>query len=187
MTSCVLDQNPSHQLCRSGEEVRPILPPHPLVVDKSYVGFIHQRGCLETVIRPLTPHVTVRKPAELRVEDRRQTVERPSSPSLHARSISLTSSACCVSECGRSLPSRSRWRLRLVLASRRTPTATLRPRGTWLRESIVFQAGRACLYRCAHISWLWAAKSSEPTTSSAWSSKDFWKCARSWQPTQFPR
>ena len=77
VASCMLDQNPAHQLGRRGEEVSPILPPHPLVVDQAYVGFIHQRSCLKTVVGPLTPHVTVRKPPELRVDDRRQVVERP--------------------------------------------------------------------------------------------------------------
>ena len=59
---------------------------------------------------------------------------------------------------------------RLVLCSRRKPTATLRPRGTWLRELIVFEAGRpVCIVvhtRFGVIGGVWAAKSSEPATSS---------------------
>src|SRR4030095_1410755 len=171
MTSCVLDQNPSHQLCRRGEEVRPILPSHPLVVDESYVGFIHQRGCLAAVIRPLTPHLTVRKPAELRVHDRRQAVERPfvavapraehlADVVSHAAFLSAVVAVQAGPDGG----------CRLVLCSRRKPIATLRPRGTWLLELIVFEAGRpVCIVvhtRFGVIGGVWAAKSSEPATSS---------------------
>jgi len=92
-TSCVLDQNPAHQLRRRGEEVSPILPAHPLVVDQAYVGFIHERSCLKTAVEPLPRNVAVRKPAELRVDVGVKPWSARSSPSLQARSISLTSSA----------------------------------------------------------------------------------------------
>ena len=38
-----------------------------VVVDQSYVGFIHQCGGLKTVFRPIPPQVMVRKPAQLRI------------------------------------------------------------------------------------------------------------------------
>ena len=76
MTSCMLDQNTAHQLRGHREEMGPILPLHPLVIHQAHIGFIDQRGRLEAVAAALTSHVAVRQAAELRIDDRRQLVER---------------------------------------------------------------------------------------------------------------
>ena len=71
-----LHENATHQLRRDGEEVRSILPPHPLVVDQPDVGLIDQRGRLEAVVGSLAPHVPVGEPTEFGIHDGRQRVER---------------------------------------------------------------------------------------------------------------
>ena len=71
-----LHENATHQLRGDGEEVRSILPLHPLVVDQADVGLVDQRGGLEAVVGSLAPHVPVGEPAEFGVHDGRQRVER---------------------------------------------------------------------------------------------------------------
>ena len=76
MTSGTLDQNTAHQLRGYGEEMGPILPLHPLVIHEADVGLVDQGGRLEAVVAALTSHAAVRQPAQLRIDDRRQAVER---------------------------------------------------------------------------------------------------------------
>src|ERR1022692_2308035 len=52
--------------------MRPVFPPHPLVVGQSDVGLVHQRRSLQTVPTPLPPHVVPRQPVQLFIHDGRQ-------------------------------------------------------------------------------------------------------------------
>jgi len=74
--SRALHEDATHQLRRDGEEVRPILPPHPLVIDETNVGLVDERGRLQTVGGTLAFHVEACQAAELRVHDGRQGFER---------------------------------------------------------------------------------------------------------------
>ena len=84
-------QNAPHQLGRNREKMGTILPLHALVVHQSNVGFVNQGGCLQAVTGALASHVASRKAAEFVIDDRGQSVERARSPSLQARSKTLTS------------------------------------------------------------------------------------------------
>ena len=46
---CVVNQNPSHELRRNGEEVGAVLPAHALVVHQPQVSFVDQGSGLQTV------------------------------------------------------------------------------------------------------------------------------------------
>ena len=72
----VLHQDAPHQLRRHREEMRAILPLHPLIAYEAHVRLIHQRRRLQAMARPLAPHVAARQTVELVIHDRRQSFER---------------------------------------------------------------------------------------------------------------
>ena len=57
----MLHQNAPHQLGRNREEMRAILPLHPLIIHQAHVGFIDQGRRLEAVAGPLTFHIAARQ------------------------------------------------------------------------------------------------------------------------------
>ena len=71
----VVNQNPSHELCRHGEEVGPVLPAHALVIHEPQVSFVDQGGGLQTVAGALPPQVVPGEPAQFVIDDWRQLIE----------------------------------------------------------------------------------------------------------------
>jgi hypothetical protein len=49
-SSCVIDENPSHRLCRDGKEVRPVAIRNRLAADEANAEFIHDSIWFERVI-----------------------------------------------------------------------------------------------------------------------------------------
>jgi hypothetical protein len=52
------------------KKVRAILPFHRLSADQAHVSLVHQRGGLESVTRPFTPHVGSSHAAKLAIDQR---------------------------------------------------------------------------------------------------------------------
>jgi hypothetical protein len=60
---------------RDGEEVRAIVPVHPLDVDHPQVDLVDEGRRTQRVVRPFTVQVVTRPPAQLVVDERRQPIE----------------------------------------------------------------------------------------------------------------
>jgi hypothetical protein len=60
---------------RDGEEVRAIVPVHPLDVDHPQVDLVDEGCRTQRVVRPFTVQVVTRPPAQLVVDERRQPIE----------------------------------------------------------------------------------------------------------------
>jgi hypothetical protein len=71
----MVNQNPSHELRRNGEEVGAVSPPHPFVVDQPEVSLVDQGRGLQTVVRAFPVQVVSRESAQFVVYDRRQLIE----------------------------------------------------------------------------------------------------------------
>ncbi len=61
----VLDENAAHEPCGDGEEVRAILPHHPVDIDQPQIGLVDQGRRLENVPGPLAGHLAAREAEEL--------------------------------------------------------------------------------------------------------------------------
>src|SRR6266511_1487283 len=72
----MIDEYAAHQARRDAQEMRPVLPAKPLRVDEPDECFVHQRSDLQRVTPPLARHVGPRQPAELRLHEQEQLLER---------------------------------------------------------------------------------------------------------------
>lgn len=72
----VVDEHPPHQPRTHRQEVSPVTPLNPACVNETQVGHIDQRGGLEAVPQPLTPHAAPRDAVEFALDDRNQVLER---------------------------------------------------------------------------------------------------------------
>ena len=53
----MIHQQATHYLCGHSEEVSPVLPIHPRLIDESDIGLMNQRGRLQGVIDTFTPQI----------------------------------------------------------------------------------------------------------------------------------
>jgi hypothetical protein len=72
----MIDEDVAHDARRNSEEVGASLPLHALAVDQPQVGFVDERCRLERVSCTLLRHLPARNPTQLRVDERRQAVQR---------------------------------------------------------------------------------------------------------------
>ena len=71
----MVDQHPSHQLGRDGEELRAVLPVGVLLIHELEVGLVDERRGLQRVLGPLSPEMRVRDPVQFLVDERHQVIE----------------------------------------------------------------------------------------------------------------
>src|SRR5688572_12497782 len=74
--SCEINERTAHKLCCHGEEVCPVLPTHILPIDQPYVCLINKCGSLQSVTGTLAAHVMMGQPAQFRVHQRSQLIQR---------------------------------------------------------------------------------------------------------------
>ena len=72
----VIDEHAPHQARRDPEKVRAILPADASGVGQPEKRLVHQRCGLQRVAAPLAAHVPARQAAQLRLDERRQLLER---------------------------------------------------------------------------------------------------------------
>src|SRR5215510_12642861 len=70
-----IDQYAAHDLCRDGEEVRPVLPLNILPIDQPDESLIDQRRGLKGMARPLSYHVSTSQTMQVVVDQRRELLE----------------------------------------------------------------------------------------------------------------
>ena len=87
----VIDQDAPHDVRGGAEEVDAVLPADAALIDQLEVDLVHERRRRERVIGPLAAQNGPREAPEVVVDDRRELVERASSPSLQRSSRSVTS------------------------------------------------------------------------------------------------
>ena len=73
--TCRVHENPPHVTCSKGKEVSAILPVHVIKVDQPQVDLVDERRRPERVVRPFSPQVVPRAPAQLVVDERRHALE----------------------------------------------------------------------------------------------------------------
>ena len=73
----VVHEDAPHRLRRDGEEVRAVLPLHPVETRQLRVGLVRQRGRIQSVIAPFPAQRAMRQPPQLVVDDRHEIVESP--------------------------------------------------------------------------------------------------------------
>ena len=76
MTTRVVDEDPAHDLRGHAEEVRPILPVDLPLINQSQIHLVNERRRLQAVAGSLAPQLARGDPAELRVDERQQLIER---------------------------------------------------------------------------------------------------------------
>ena len=75
MSAGVIDQDAAHDPAADGEEVSAVLPVRVFLAHQFQVGFVHQRGAVEGMIRTLAPQLPVGDFVKLRVDQWRQLVD----------------------------------------------------------------------------------------------------------------
>jgi hypothetical protein len=76
MTAGMVNQNAAHRLRGDTEKVCAILPIHTCLIYEFEIGFVHERGRLQGVIRTLLAQVVIRQPPQFVVNERHQTRRR---------------------------------------------------------------------------------------------------------------
>jgi hypothetical protein len=71
-----VEQDAPHQLRGDPEEVRSILPADLPLINKPQKGLVDQSRGYERLARALPPHVSMRKPVQLLINQRHQLLER---------------------------------------------------------------------------------------------------------------
>ena len=72
----VVHQDLAHRSCCHGEEVPPVPPFDPALIDQLEVGLVHQARGAEGVTGPLALELPVGDPAQLRINQREEAVHR---------------------------------------------------------------------------------------------------------------
>jgi hypothetical protein len=72
----MIDQDPSHHLCRDAEKVCAILPGNPLLTDQPEIHLVNQGGRLQRVVPTLVAKIATRSPSELSIDERQEVVTR---------------------------------------------------------------------------------------------------------------
>jgi len=65
----MVHQQATHYLSSDSEEVSPVLPVHPRLIDQLQVRLVHQRGWLQSVVGPFAPQIICRKLSQFIVDD----------------------------------------------------------------------------------------------------------------------
>src|SRR5438309_9030748 len=72
----ILHENASHQLRRYREKVRPVLPPHSLVIHQAHIGLVDQCSGFKAVSGTLSLHVGMSQAVQLVIDNGGQLFER---------------------------------------------------------------------------------------------------------------
>ncbi len=75
MAARAVDEDPPHQLRGHREEVRAILPAHPLVIDQAQIRLIDELGGLQAMAAALPAHVASGEPMQLVIDNGRQSIQ----------------------------------------------------------------------------------------------------------------
>ena len=120
----IVHEDPSHGLRCNAEEVCPVAPLDPALVDQLEIGLVDKRGLLQRVFDALSTHGALGLPVELRIDRRQQ-------PLAHG----LIAAAPCQQQLGHVGGVRPWWNGRLL--RRRRHVACLRDaRATLVRRPV---------------------------------------------------
>jgi hypothetical protein len=70
MGARMIDQDAPHDLRGYPEEMRPILPRHPLLPDEAQIRLVHQGSRRQRVVRAFVPQITGSPPSEFPIHQR---------------------------------------------------------------------------------------------------------------------
>lgn len=73
---CMVHENAAHHLGGDRQEVRPILPVNPLMVDQPQIGLVNERRRLERVVAPLPAQLACRARPQVSMDQIEQIVAR---------------------------------------------------------------------------------------------------------------
>ena len=68
----MIHENTPDHLRRNAEEMSAILPPNVSLIDHPQIGFMHQCGALQRVIRPLLAEIAASQSTQLAVDEWRK-------------------------------------------------------------------------------------------------------------------